>query len=155
LKKYLHITILASLLSCEDCQDCMNYDHESYVNVQFLNQSDSALINVAILEFNNQQAEAITFFSDTTSSFLFPLSMNEDESHISFVYSLSPDFQTVKSDSLVFTYSRSLVRDERNYVNVVCTGTQLVFSTLNQSVFVCRDTLGICNSNESVLRIFL
>ena len=141
--------------ACEDCGDCLNYDNEPYVPVEFLNKVDSTLVNVAIMEFNSQEAGQISFFMDTTSSFLFPLSMEGDESFISFAYSLSPDFSTTESDTLIFSYERTLSSDERNFVNVVCSKTELSFSSFDQAIFICRDTLGICNSNESVLRIFL
>ena len=150
------LIIVPFLLSCqEECVDCLNYDNEPYVNVQFLNQVDSSLLSVLILEYNDQEGENIQFFADTASSFIFPISMNDDESEIRFSYSTAPDFATVFRDSLFISYTRSVVRDERNFVNVICQNTELISNTFVTSTFVCGDTLGICRSNEAILRVFL
>jgi hypothetical protein len=140
--------------ACNPCNDCKPSDDEPYVNVEFFKKSNLETINVAIREFNGQAGEEIIYYQDTTSQFILPLSMSSDSSLIILTYVSSDDYDTHITDSIYISYDRIFETTPKNIVQIVTDNTRIINHSFDSLALVCKDTLGICISNESTIKAY-
>ena len=138
--------------TCEDCGTPL--EKEPYVRINFFQMSNLSSANVVVHTFNGQDATEISYFQDTTNEYVLPLSMHSDLSEIILTYASSSDFETEYSDTLLIEYDREFLTNPENYVLVIGLGTSVLEHTLDSLAFTCKDTLGICNSNESKIKAY-
>ena len=139
---------------CFTCEDCVPTDDEPYVNLQFFRKSDLSAVSVAIREFNGKPGEEIIYYQDTTSQFILPLSMYADSSMIILKYVSSDNYDVELIDTIGISYERTLKTNPKNIVELNDLNTQVLIHTFDSLVLVCKDTLGICKSNESTIKAF-
>lgn len=147
------ISVLVLLASCQNCEDCLEYDNEPYVRIRFFQKSDLSSADVAILEINQLDGSDIIWYQDTTHEFVLPLSMNLDESQFAFVFAY-PSNSTIHTDSLSILYERKLERTIENYMQVNNYFTEISKYTFDSVSLVCKDTSGLCKSNEAIINIY-
>lgn len=149
------LTILYTGLSgCFNCEECGPTDDEPYVNLHFYRKSDLSPVSVAIREFNGRLGEEILYFQDTTSQFILPLSMSADSSMIILKYISSDNYELEITDTIEISYERIIETTPKNIVELSSQNTQVLIHTFDSLVLICKDTLGICNSNESTIQAF-
>lgn len=141
------------LSRCSTCMDCTTFDNEPYVNMEFRDRGTGELINVRILEINQQESALFDRYLDTTSTFILPLSMNQNVSQFQIEYS-NPSDSSLHSSSFQISYERRFERTPENNLRVNCYGTMLDTFEPDSVLLICNDTLGICFSNEADLRIY-
>ena len=105
-------------------------------------------------EFNGKAGEEISYYQDTTSEFLLPLSMWSDSSLIILTYVSSDDYDLEIIDSIQLSYERTYETTEKNLVELNSYKTQIASHTFDSLILICGDTLGICKSNESTIKAF-
>ena len=150
----LLLVIATGLSGCYTCEDCEPIDDEPYVNLHFYSKASGTAIAVAIREFNSQPGEEILYYQDTTDKFILPLDMWSDSSFVVLKYVSSEDYEQEIIDSLHLMYERSLETTEKNFVKMVDLNTSVIDHTFDSLVLVCKDTVGICTSNESTLKVY-
>jgi len=104
--------------------------------------------------FNGQDAAEISYFQDTTNEYVLPLSMHSDQSEIILTYASTSDFETEYSDTILISYKRSFMSDPLNFAQLIGLDTNILEHTMDSLAFSCKDTLGICNSNESKIKAY-
>jgi len=122
--------------------------------VQFFQKSDLSTANVAIREFNGQAGDEIIYYQDTTNQFILPLSMSADSSLIILTYVSSEDYEQQITDSIYVSYVRTFETSPKNIVQMVTGNTQIINHTFDSLALVCKDTVGICLSNESTIKAY-
>ncbi len=156
MRSILYFSILPALLvllsSCQECEDCLEYDNEPYVRIRFFQKSDLSSVNVGILEINQMSVSDVIWFQDTTHEFVLPLSMNHDESRFSMVFSYPAD-STIHTDSISILYERKIERTVENYMQVNNYFTEISEYSFDSVSLVCKDT-EICKSNEAIINIY-
>lgn len=80
--------------------------------------------------------------------------MNADMSSVSFTYSPTSDYSELFIDTLLISYERSFSVSEKNYVDMICSYTEVLDFSFDSVSVVCTDTLGICNSNETIIKVY-
>lgn len=148
----LFCSIWFSGCSCEDCGQPL--EKEPYVKINFSRMSSLASTDVVVRTFNGQDATEISYFQDTTNEYVLPLSMHSDQSEIILTYAATSDFETEYSDTILIEYEREFITDPLNFVQVIGLSTAVLEHTLDSLAFSCKDTLGICNSNESKIKAY-
>ena len=150
----LGLLIVIGTSGCTPCNDCEPSDDEPYVKLEFFKKSDLETVNVAIREFNGQAGEDIIYYQDTASQFILPLSMSSDSSLIVLTYVSSDDYDTEITDSVYISYDRIFETTPKNIVQIVTDNTQIINHSFDSLALVCKDTLGICISNESTIKAY-
>ena len=145
--------MLLFVIACEESSPDMEYANEPYVTLRFFTKIDLQPANVGILEINEIFGDELIGFQDTTSEFLLPLSMNNDFSKFTITYSHHAD-STIHSDSMDVFYTRRIEITSETYVDVNCYYTQVLENSFDSLSLICKDTLGICKSNESVINVY-
>jgi len=140
--------------SCNECENCDTYDKELYVNLEFYRFKDQTPARVVISEINQLNATNITYFQDTASIYLLPLSMNADLSSVAFMYSPASDYSELFNDTLLISYERSFSVSEKNYVDMIGSFTEVLDFSFDSVSVVCTDTLGVCYSNETIIKVY-
>lgn len=139
---------------CITCDDCEPSEDEAFVNVQFFKKSNLGAANVAIREINGQLGDEITYYQDTTSQFILPLSMSSDSSLIILTYVSSDNYDLEITDSIHISYNRTFETSPKNIVQMVTDNTQIINHSFDSLALVCKDTVGICLSNESTIKAY-
>ncbi len=142
------------LVGCSDCENCDSFDKEPFVTLQFYRKADLSQSVVAIAEINRLDATRITYYQDTISEYILPLSITADLSPVLLTYTPASDYTQVFTDSLIIAYKRHFITNEKKYVEVICQFTEVLESSFDSVYVVCADTLGICNSNETIIKIY-
>lgn len=150
----LFLMIAVVFNACIPCDDCEPTDDEPYVNLQFYTKSDLNPASVAIRRFNEKPGEEILYFQDTTSSFILPLSMWADSSMIILDYVYSPDYEQHLTDSIYISYEHDYVTSPKNIVEIITSNPKIISHSFDSLVLVCKDTVGICKSNESTIKAY-
>ena len=148
--------LLVILLSgCLQCEDCEPIDNEPYVRLAFYSASNLNEIPVAIRFFNGQPAGEMSYYQDTTSSrYLMPLSMWSDSSKVVLTYSSSANYTVDIVDTLHIAYERKVETTPKNIVKMINFDLQILEHTFDSLALVCKDTVEICDSNESTLKLY-
>lgn len=142
------------LICCSDCENCDKFDKEPFVTLKFYRKADLSLSVVAIAEINRLDATSITYYQDTTSEYILPLSITADLSPFLLTYTPASDYTQVFTDSLIIAYERHFITNEKNYVEVICQFTKVLESSFDSVYVVCADPIGKCNSNETTIKVY-
>ncbi len=153
-KILLPVMAVFFLAGCSECENCDSYDKEPFVSLQFYRKAGFSPSVVAITEINRLDATLITNYQDTTNAYILPLSITADLSAVVLTYSPGPDYTQAFTDSLIIAYERQFIRNEKNYVDVISRFTEVLESSFDSIYVVCTDTLGICNSNETTIKVY-
>jgi hypothetical protein len=149
----LYIALAFSAISCDDCKDCEPFTQEPFLEVRFLNKTDSSKRIIIIDSVNQVYGKDLRHFKDTTSIYNFPLDMHHDTSVFQLVYRDTSALQTPLTDSIIIIYSREIIRREDNYFIVECDLDS--FKAFGEATLVCKDTTSSeCLSNEAYAKIY-
>ena len=121
--------------------------------MRFFEKATLAPANVAIMEINGLEGSDIIWYQDTTNEFVLPLSMNQNESDISMVFAYPAD-SSIHSGEMLIMYERSIERTVENYARVDCFYTEVSAFSFDSLGIVCKDTTGLCKSNDAVINIY-
>lgn len=146
------ILLAGVLFSCNECEDCLEYDEEPFIKLRFFEKSNLSNASVAILAVNGLDGSEIVWFQDTTNEFTLPLSMNEDASIFKLTWTYPAD-SSIHFDSLDIGYQRKMERTVDNYMQVNNYFTEILGHSFDSLSLICTDTLA-CKSNEAIVNIY-
>ena len=147
---------LTLLYSCaETCEDCDNPNpSEPFFIANFHNAATESLTEVTVVRFNGIPGSDLSYFEKAASTLNIPLEMNSDTTLIVMEYVTSDSVSLELTDTLVMYYDRRINNREDGKVSVQNTNLRVLSHTFEDAILNCRDTLGICLSDEAKLNLF-